>query len=236
MLPTSSAAKPAGASPLLASLVAYWKLDEASGTRSDSHGSCHLTDNNTVTQAGGKLANAAQFTRANSEYLSLADNASMSTGDIDFTVQAWVYLDSKPVNMFIVAKDNGSPREYRLDYVQASDRFRFFAFTSSDSVAGIVSADSLGAPATGTWYHLLAWHDATANTVSIQVNGGTVDAAGTVGVPSDTAASLWIGAENGTNHFFDGRIDEVAFWKRTLTSGERSSLYAAGAGLEYPFS
>lgn len=225
----------AAASSLLTDLCAYWKLEEASGTRNDSHSTNHLTDNNTVTQAVGKLGNAGQFTRANSEYLSLADNAALSTGDIDFSVQAWVYLDSLPANMFIVAKDNVSPREYRLDYHLADDRFRFFCFKSDDSVAGLVRADSLGTPATGTWYHILAWHNAATDTVNIQVNGGTVDSAATTGVPSDTAASFVIGAEGSPNHYWDGRIDSVAVWKKVLSVGERASLYAAGSGLEYPF-
>ena len=33
-----------------------------------------------------------------------------------------------------------------------------------------------------------------------------------------------------------GRIDEVGFWKRVLTSAERSLLYNGGVGLTYPFS
>lgn len=40
-------------SGLKANLQAYWNLDEASGTRNDSHSTNHLTDNNTVTQAAG---------------------------------------------------------------------------------------------------------------------------------------------------------------------------------------
>lgn len=38
---------------LLASLTSYWNLDEASGTRVDSHGSNDLTDNNTVLDHNG---------------------------------------------------------------------------------------------------------------------------------------------------------------------------------------
>src|SRR3989304_4743325 len=33
-----------------------------------------------------------------------------------------------------------------------------------------------------------------------------------------------------------GRIDDVGFWKRVLTSSERSLLYNGGVGLTYPFS
>src|SRR3990167_8248201 len=78
------------------SLMAYFKLDEASGTRVDSKSTNDLTDNNTVTQAVGKVANAAQFTSANSEYLSIGDTLDLSTGDIDFTISGWMYPDSHP--------------------------------------------------------------------------------------------------------------------------------------------
>ena len=74
---------------LTTSLIAHWNLDEASGTRVDAKGGNDLTDNNTVTQATGIVSNAGQFTAANSEYLSIADNAALSTGDIDFTIPLW---------------------------------------------------------------------------------------------------------------------------------------------------
>ena len=41
---------------------------------------------------------AAQFTAANSEYLSRADNAALSMGDIDFTIETWVYMDTTPTS------------------------------------------------------------------------------------------------------------------------------------------
>lgn len=78
---------PGGSSSTLNdNLVAHWKLDESSGTRNDSKGANHLTDNNTVTSAAGKLGDAADFESSNSERLTLADNADMSLGsNSDFT-------------------------------------------------------------------------------------------------------------------------------------------------------
>src|SRR5574341_2164717 len=91
-------------------LISFWELEEASGTRLDATASDNdLTDNNTVTQATGKVGNAAQFTRANTEYLSIAHNTSIACGDIDQTRCAWVYLDSKPAadsNMDIFGKNS----------------------------------------------------------------------------------------------------------------------------------
>src|SRR3990167_8622771 len=58
-------------------LSEHWNLDETSGSRIGSFANKSLTDNNTVTSNPGKISNAGQFTRVNSEYLSIA----VDTGD-----------------------------------------------------------------------------------------------------------------------------------------------------------
>lgn len=225
---------------LLTNLVAYWKLEEASGTRDDSHGSNDLADNNTVTQAAGKVGNAGQFVRANTEYLSIADNAEVSAGNIDWTLSAWVYLDSKPASVMIaVGKDSNvaGNREYVLDWFNTNDRFRFVVFNAAGATK-IAEANNFGAPTTATWYHLIGWNDATADTVNLAVNDGTADSTSTAAfTPNNAAAEFRIGARVfvGAVNPWDGRLDEVGLWKRVLTAAERTQLYNAGAGLAYPF-
>ncbi|MEE8152057.1 MAG: LamG domain-containing protein, partial [candidate division NC10 bacterium] len=225
---------------LSTSAIAFWRLGEASGSRLDSVGSNDLTDNNTVTQATGSVGDAAQFTRATSESLTVTDNAAMSVGDEDFTISAWVFMDSKPAgNMSIVSKDNGivPNRSYHLLWEQSGDRFRFQV---SDDAAGtnvtFVDADGLGAPTTSTWYHLIAWHDATANTINIIVDDGTVDSVaftqGTYDDPNDFA----IGQRGDGALYFDGRIDAVGFWKKVLSAAEITTLYNDTAGTAHPAS
>ena len=91
-----STVQAAPTNPGTTNLEAWWKLDEESGTRDDAHGSNDLSDNNTVGFTAGKYSNAASFILANSEYLSIGDNNSLSTGDIDFTLGCWVEIASKP--------------------------------------------------------------------------------------------------------------------------------------------
>lgn len=64
-----------GADSLLTDLVAWWSLDETSGTRVNAHnpGTYDLTDNNTVGYDTGVVGNAASFVGANSEFLSRND-------------------------------------------------------------------------------------------------------------------------------------------------------------------
>lgn len=216
--------------------IAVWHLDEASGTRNDSVGTNHLADNNTVTTAAAKLgANAAQFTAANSEYLSIADNADLSTGNIDFTVGLWVKLDSLAGIQVIANKGSwGTTQEYLVDYDgTASFRFRFTVTSDGGAGLTVVSANSLGAPVVGTWYQITAWHDSVLDTINIQVNGGTVDSASHTTGGFNGTGPFELGRNVALGRYLDGKLDEVAFWKRTLTGSERGQLYNSGAGVAY---
>lgn len=215
-------------------LISFWELGEASGTRNDSHGTNHLTDNNTVLQAAGRVGNSADFESDNSESLSRADNASLSVGNIDFTLCAWVKLESKPASTSgILLKGDADDEEYYLKW-QDTDRFKFEvcsagAFANQTSI----EANVLGAPVLGNWYFIIAWHDATANTINIQVNNGNVDSAAYTLGSYDSNGDFVIGAYPAFSEYFDGLIDQVGFWKRTLTTEEKTFLYNAGNGRSY---
>lgn len=223
----------APSSSLDTTLTAYWKMDEASGTRADSgSGSQTLTDNNTVASAAGKISNAGDFEVGNTEYLSHADSATLSLGaDTDFTISAWVNLESKATYMGIVAKGDGSGNgdEYNLFYDTSVDRFKLIVGNGAANQP--VTANTLGSPALATWYHIVAWHDSTANKIYISVNDQvTPDEAAWAGNTQDTGSVFQIGAYPGPNFYWDGLIDEVGFWKRALTASERTELYGAGSG------
>ncbi len=216
------------------SLVAYWKLDEGSGPRNDSLSTNHLTDNNTVTQQTGRLNYAAQFTAANSEYLNIADNAALSSGNVDLTITSWVYLDSKPTYGFIASKwGNSGTGEYDLYYSGAAvDRF-IAGWSTNGTASASDSANSFGPASIGVWTFVVMWHDATANTLNIQVNNGVVDfvaASGGHDGPTDFQLGAYLGGNN-----WNGRIDEVGIWKRVLTANERTALWNNGEGCTYPF-
>lgn len=177
--------------------------------------------------------NAAQFTAANSEYLSLADNDSVSTGDIDFTWAGWVYLDAKAANQAFISKWATNENEYLIQYQAAEDRFLFYV--SNDGTSDVsLAADTLGAVSTATWYFIVAWHDASANTTNIQVNNGTADsAAHATGVRSGAGALEFGRLTEGPANYVAGRLDGWGFWKRTLTANERAQLYNSGTGRRY---
>jgi hypothetical protein len=221
------------------SLISFWKLDEASGTRADAYGSNTLTDNNSVGQDTGIVGSAGVFNNASSRYLSLASNASLQAGDVSFSFSCWVYLFSKTTYRWVFAKDSAvaGEREYYLIYDQPSDRWEFGVFRATDSPV-IVRANTLGSPAINTWVHIGCYHDAANDQIGICGAGGPFDTQATGGpLQPASNAEFRIGhsSRTATLYFMDGRIDEVGFWKRVLTPSEWAALYNGGAGRTYPF-
>ncbi len=217
-------------------LKGFWGLEETSGTRYDRAHENTLTDNNTVLgTTKSNNTNMADFEDGNSEYLSLSDNTSVSTGDFDFTITAWVKAEALSGLDAIVAKaTNATTREFLLGYNNASSGvFDFNIYNSSGTNVGQATASDPGAPSANTWYYIVAWHDASADTVNIQVNNGTVGSTATSGSPSDTSASLRIGSYDGTQFYWDGVIGNVGYWKRKLTTEEKTALYNSGNGQNY---
>lgn len=215
------------------SLISYWKLDEASGTRYDSHATNHLTDNNTVGSATGKINNAANFNDSSSEYLSRDTNSDLESGDIDWTISCWVYAEtgSQSYNDHIfVSKDMIGDREYVVGYTEYESWGYIAQFNGITVTTGDTNIN--------TMKFIVAWHDAATNTLNIQINNGTIFSIGTGGVYGAAgAAPFRIGSRNytGSEGYNKGLIDEVGFWKRVLTSQERTLLYNSGSGLTYPF-
>lgn len=220
-------------SSLNTSLIAYWKLDEASGTRADSEPTApthNLTDNNTVTSTTGVIGNAAFFVAANAESLSETDTADISVGDIDFAISCWVKITALGSMTAASQYDaTGNQRSWRLGYNGANGRFEF-TVSNDGSATRVAVADTFGAPATNVFYFLYGFHDSVNNLVGISVNNGALDTTShTLGVFNSTA-DFSIGKDGAATRFWDGAIDGVAFWKKVLTATEVTALYNSGSG------
>lgn len=225
-------------------LISHWTLDEASGTRVDS---ClafanDLTDNNTVTQAAGKVGNAGQFKLANVEALSRVDNASLSMGTgVRMTVAAWVYADSftsgsDGAHMIIGKRDeNVGSLEWYLRAINATAKFNLEV--SPNGATPVTSVTDPIARSTDTWYFVVAWYDGV--NLNIQVDMGVITSTAFTGDLFNGTADFVIGAYDGISpalrECWDGRLDLISLYKRVLTDNERAQHYASGAGLAYPF-
>jgi hypothetical protein len=225
-LPNTGSAKPLYTNPGTSGLISWWSLDETSGTRNDSHGSNHLTDNNTVGYTTGIQSNAANFVSANSEYLSVNDNAELSPSSM--SVGGWVYLKTSTATQNLILKYAFGQGAFATYYDQPTNRFVCLAHRQSDGTSASVSASSFGAPAANTWYFLVCQYDGT--NITISVNAGTANTTAFSGSLRDTTSPFFLGYTSQTANAY---IDEVFFYSRSITAAERTWLYSSGAGREY---
>lgn len=222
--------------------VALWNLNAASGNETDSINGQVLVATNTPGSAAGVVGTARQFNSANSRRFTLTDNATMSTGNIDFWVAAWVYLDSKAALQMVAAKGTSTTAEWGLRYDNTADRLTFYIRGAGGGTVRTATATTLGSPSPTTWYFVVGYHDAITDLVAISVNGSVFDTTATATTaPADAAGAVNVGADPAATTFWDGRIDELAFGKNpplgiaAVATEIRDRLYNAGAGRAYPW-
>ena len=223
-----------GHATLADDLVSYWKLDEVSGVRYDAvvASANDLTDNNTVTSATGVRDLAAEFTAANSEWLSRASGNTAL--DNTFTVSMWLNVGA--TTRFGVLHNGSGVGTYgfavECSVFAAGDLFVVHRDDGGDfsyTAGGVVTTDNSA-------YQLVIFTYDTATTPKLHVYVNDVDKALTLGVAFPVlgigSASL-LGRRSDTPRFFTGKQDEVGIWSRVLTAQERTDLYNGGAGLFY---
>lgn len=219
-----------GSGALLTDLISYWKLDEASGTRIDSHGSNDLTDNNTVGSAEG----GARFIKANGEYLSHASNASLKmSGNTDWTIVALVKFIVAPefpsFTSSIVSKDDDSPanqRDYTLDWCSGGGLPGVRTYIKGGGTW--IARDAETSISVDNYYFFVGWYDSSNGQLHIQIDDGTIfDSAASATGTDESDAEFRLGARvyAGNEDYFDGILKNVGIWKRVLTSQEKTDLF-----------
>ena len=224
-----------------ADTVAYYTLDETSGTTaSDStpNGNDGTANNNRVftsnTGTSGIINSGADLTQ---------DNDWINLGTIDdttnsFTYSMWVNFASLPnggcgdIQTFFGHRTGSTTSTYRyMNYHPSS-----CGQNSFQGFVGNIELDSGIAPSIDTWYHVVLTFDGT--TAKLYVDDVETDSGTGAGTLSNNDIS--IGRREGSNNqYINGKVDEVGIWDRALTSDEVSYLYAEGSPdsiQQYPFS
>lgn len=210
-------------------LVAYWSLDESSGTLADSTGNGHgLTTTGSPTYSvSGKVNTGVQFASASSQY---------ATGDVsaafdlatNYTVSCWIKRTSTGAFHGLVSKDTHLAGW--TFYIHSNNTLHMVHQGKAD--VGAATALS----STGVWYHAAVTNNAGA--VTFYVNGvsdgtGTLS---TITAASSEPVRIACNKDSALQLYLNGTLDEIGYWSRALTGAEIASLYNGGAGLAYPFS
>lgn len=225
------------AASLQASLVGYWRDDEASGTAADYSGNANtLTDNNTVTSATGKVnALARLFTRANSESLSRADQASFEVGAQSWSTCGWFYLTTVPTvdrSKLLGKWDGNNNRGYNIEVLLNPN---LNLYVQNQDAAQVKVAQHGTTLVAATWYFAAGGWDAVQNKSWVSLNAGarTESTAGSAMAFVDGTYTFRHGAVAfpAASWYLDGRMEQWGLWiGRVLTDAELTFIYNGGAG------
>ena len=194
-------------------LVACWPMDESEGTRADIVGGADLTDNNTVGSTAGKFSSAASFDAANFEYLSRNDSAIFNTSNQPFTLAGWMKENLSGGASFV-----GVFAEFYIG-VSSGAYWRLYHGSSNAWL------DALSNPSNNTWAYIIAWGDPSGK-YGLSING--IDATKDYVSYNETSYPFYVGRI--VTAYLTGAIDDLAYWNRALTAGDRYHLYNAGNG------
>ena len=205
------------------SLVSYWKFDEGSGTKAYDYMKLNngtLMNMETVDWVTGKYGKALKFDGVN-EYVDCGSKASLNLNAFSITV--WVNPTSVSGYKTIVRKAGASSADtnYALDLDSGNTKVRFFVYDTSGNYHGVMATTK--SVSLNKWTHIAATYDGT--TFKVYING-TQDATTATwsGSIKTTTGSLKIGSSTSSN-YFNGTIDEVKIWNRSLTQEEITKVY-----------
>ena len=215
-------------------LISAWEFAETNGSRSDSRGANHLTDNNTVASGTGVATNdalAAVFVSANLEYLSRAAGtiSGIENKSDNFSIEVALKHNSIGVGQTIIAKgatSNTIPGLWLQTLASGRPQITLGNGTSR------VSVNPTNVFTTATLYHIIVTFDRSGNMVMYINNaaGTGTSSASIAGITGSLGNStpLTIGQTSSVT-YLDADVGFVRFWDGLLDSTDRSYLYNSGA-------
>ncbi|MBT7902787.1 LamG domain-containing protein [Candidatus Woesearchaeota archaeon] len=171
----------------------------------------------------GKYDDACLFD-GSSDYITVSNSSSLN--DLTtLSISAWIYADSfDAVNPYIdaiVSKFTGGSTGFvfRVGDAGINSNQLQMAFDSNKIQSDIGLQ-------TDTWYHVATTYDGT--TAKLFINGVEDASAEIIGWQDTSDNNLEIGRDFSTNsRIWDGTIDEVRIWNRSLSSNEIYQQYVS---------
>jgi hypothetical protein len=227
---------------MVASLVAHWRMDEADGTRFDasinSYDLSYDQHQIPLIQVTGKIGKAAQtpvLTHpvfiTTSQLFNNIDEPLIQLANASFTISGWFNIASSSLTTALFSFPGAA-------LTVSSGAFVANLFKSNPTTGFISHTFSSSVPV-GSWFFLVMTYDSTASggTITIKVND-VADGSPLTGTLLG-AAGPQIVTVFGHSPPFGGTqqlaVDSLSAWQRVLGSGELTSLYNSGNGLDFPF-
>lgn len=208
-------------------LRGYWKLDiNASDLSGKAATRAGTAVNATLNRTGGKLGGAYEFDVSKNAILTLGDAGGISTNKM--TLSIWAKSPDNTQSgsaMTVGTLASGGGSGYEI-YNPDTSTIRFGAGTSG----GFKTTDA-AQPWDGNWHNIIGVYNTTHILIYVdgQLRNTTASTENIVNLGTDLNAGGWGAGVN----YFNGTIDEIAIWNRSLTAAEITNIYQLQEGKYY---
>jgi len=175
--------------------------------------------------SAGFIGKASEFDGANDIWQVSEYNEIRYVGD-NLTLMAWIEPDfnlSHANNREIMRKAGASGTDaYRLLFAQNANQYRFKIDTNGVAQNCDTQLGSNDAPI-DVWHHITAVYDGA--NMKVYWDGRLNNTCATTGTIRQSSGNFNIGSFNPGTNPWDGKLDEVAIWNRSLSAQEIKTIY-----------
>lgn len=204
------------------SIVSYYRLDETGGTVIDSFGLNNGVNTRAIPNVPGIINTGYNFIGNSS--INIGNDISLSNlgyGGNNFTFSVWFKTLIDNTDGAFIARDGGGANQNQYHFSLTTGGSIRFAVGTTSSLNSIGSGYN-----DGNWHNAVGVYNGTSY---VYIDGAPlgIGTNGTYTYNTDTK----IGSRFVTSTDFNGTLDEIGIWNRTLSLDEIVELYNNGTGL-----
>jgi hypothetical protein len=214
--------KQANSQDLQKGLVAYYMFNGNANDESGNKNNGKIAGATFIADKSGKPDKALYFDGMDN-YVEIPGTPTINiTGSL--TVSCWIYPHSVENYVAWVAKtnNNGTTSQWRFGFGDSGTEIWGLTFWNSNWFGYNTNKKSIPL---NTWSHVILVADQVQHIAYLYLNGELIDSIKDIKEFEGSNDPLFIGHQKDDYVFFDGLIDEVRIYNRTLSTDEVKELY-----------
>ena len=210
-------------SSLWKGLVGYWPFDidsrDLSGNGNDGNVSGAVFN-----ESGGQMGGGYEFDGFN-DYIDIGNNESLNLTE-DLTVSIWIYPKDLTTSIRRDIVTKGTAGSYEWALVSSSNNQTTFIIWNT-AAGNFYTATGSSKIIENNWYHVLGKVNSSGAYIYLNGSEDGSDLISSGTREKDGVAKIYVGAREtqGSDDFFNGTLDELRIYNRSLNSSEISELY-----------
>ena len=203
-----------------AGLVAYYRMNESSGTTT-ANSSANVTGiDGTLVNAPARTASPVQFATASVNFDGIDDNISIPAATslnitAAITLEAWVYPTKNAGVQNVISKSSNTQNN---GYIFPRTDDGWAHAVAYLHIAGGWRTISAVYPALNAWHHLAVTYDGA--TIKLYIDGVLANSMAMTGSITTNTNPLTLGNQPGYSEYFGGSADEMRIWNVARTQAQ----------------